>query len=44
VQWCTPVILAAQGSTDRRMAVQAVLGIKRKPISKVTNTERAGDV
>jgi hypothetical protein len=37
-----PVILAMQGSTNRRIMVQSGPGIKRDPISKITNTKRAG--
>jgi hypothetical protein len=33
---------ATLGSTSRRMAVQAGLGIKRDPISKITKTPKKG--
>jgi hypothetical protein len=33
-----------QGSTYRRIAVQAGLGIKQDPISKITKAKRAGRV
>jgi hypothetical protein len=33
-----------QRSTNRRITVQACPGIKRDPISKITNAERAGGV
>jgi hypothetical protein len=36
--------LSSQGSTNRRTVVQAGLGIKWDPISKITNTKRAGGV
>jgi hypothetical protein len=32
------------GSTNRRITVQAGPGIKQDPISKITNTKRAGVV
>jgi hypothetical protein len=32
------------GSTNRRITVQAGLGIKQDPISKIINAERAGGV
>jgi hypothetical protein len=35
---------AMTGNTNRRISVQACLGIKRDPISKVINMKRAGRV
>jgi hypothetical protein len=35
------VILVMQGGTDRRIMVQASLGIKHNPVSKITNAKRA---
>jgi hypothetical protein len=35
-----PVIAAMKGSTNRRIVVQAGLGIKQDPISKITNTKK----
>jgi hypothetical protein len=32
------------GSTNRKINVQAVLGIKQDPISKITQAKRASDV
>jgi hypothetical protein len=39
-----PVIPALQGSTSNRTVVQVRPGEKRDPISKITNTKRAGGV
>jgi hypothetical protein len=39
-----PVISALQGNPNKRVIVQASLGIKGDPISKITNTRRAGFV
>jgi hypothetical protein len=39
-----PVIPATWKSTNRRLMVQGVLGIKPDSVSKITNTERAGRV
>jgi hypothetical protein len=36
------VIPAMQGSINRKIVVQAGLGKKRDPISKITRAERAG--
>jgi hypothetical protein len=44
VWWCTPAFLATEGSTNRILEVQASLGIKCDPISKITNAQRAGRV
>jgi hypothetical protein len=38
------VIPATRESTNRRMEVQANLGIKQDPISKITNAKRSGGV
>jgi hypothetical protein len=32
------------GSTDKRITIQASLGIKRDPIFKITNAKRAAEV
>jgi hypothetical protein len=37
-----PVIPVTQGSTNRRIVVQASLGIQGDPILKITNTKKAG--
>jgi hypothetical protein len=42
--WHASVILATWESTNRRTMVQENLGIKLHPISKITNTKRAGGV
>jgi hypothetical protein len=36
--------LATQGSTNKRIPVQAFPGIKQDPISKITNAKRNGGV
>jgi hypothetical protein len=40
-QWYVPVIPAMQRSTNRETPVQASLGIKRDPASKITNASWA---
>jgi hypothetical protein len=37
----TPVIPATGGTINRRITVQGDLGIKRDPISKITNPKRS---
>jgi hypothetical protein len=45
VWWYVPIIPAMWRNTNRRVMVQACLGIKRDhSISKITNTKRAGGV
>jgi hypothetical protein len=39
---CMPVILAANGSINRRLMVQAGLGKEQDPICKITRAKRAG--
>jgi hypothetical protein len=39
--WCTPVIPVTQGSTNRRIVVQASLGVKKDLILKTTSMKRA---
>jgi hypothetical protein len=43
-QWCTPVITPTQGSTNRRIVVQAIPGIKQDCVSKTTNTKEASGI
>jgi hypothetical protein len=42
-RWHTHVLFV-QGSTNKRIMVQAGLGVKRDPISKITKDKRAGGV
>jgi hypothetical protein len=42
--WCTSLNPAIAGSINRRTVVQAGLGKKRDPISKITRAKRAGGV
>jgi hypothetical protein len=42
MRWSTPVIIATQGSTNRRIVVQVCPGIKGDSISKITKAISAG--
>jgi hypothetical protein len=43
-QWLVLVIPSYTGNTNRRIVVQAGPGIKQDPISKITNTKKAGNM